>query len=328
MPFISREKLRQSLVFLIFIAVAFSLWLLKALNEEYETDISVEVTVAGLPPGVELDVDDKSQMQMQVAVHGSGTALIGYMFGDPLKIEVDYSEFNDNNGSLSIPVSQLKNRVSSKLNSYTTLVHFKGESFGVEIKRKLKNLPINVVADVKPAPGYEIKSVKTETEHLLVSAPPSYYSWLKNIEVGSVACSDIASDTVFELSVISSKKYVDIDQKSVKLMVDVEPLATVEKKIPLVFVNLPYDVVGDVKSVYDTPDYVSVKFEVSKENFDKAMSDSIVAEVDLRVLEANEVIKLKTVPEYVIGGEYTLKPSCVEIAPKKIDYLIKGLFSE
>ena len=183
MPFISREKLRQSLVFLIFIAVAFSLWLLKALNEEYETDITVEVAVTGLPPGVELDVDDKSQMQMQVAVHGSGTALIGYMFGDPLKIEVDYSEFNDNNGSLSIPVSQLKNRVSSKLNSYTTLVHFKGESFGVEIKRKLKNLPISVVADLKPAPGYEIKSVKTETEHLLVSAPPSYYSWLKNIEV-------------------------------------------------------------------------------------------------------------------------------------------------
>lgn len=328
MHFISREKLRQSLVFLIFIAVAFSLWLLKALNEEYETDISVEVAVTGLPPGVELDVDDKSKMQMQVTVHGNGTALIGYMFGDPLKIEVDYSEFNDNNGSLSIPVSQLKNRVSSKLNSYTTLVHFKGESFGVKIKRKLKNLPISVVADVKPAPGYEIKSVKTETEHLLVSAPPSYYSWLKNIEVGGVTCSDIASDTVFELSVISSKKYVDIDQKSVKLMVDVEPLATVEKKIPLVFVNLPYDVVGDVKSVYDTPDYVSVKFEVSKENFDKAMSDSIVAEVDLRVLEANEVIKLKTVPEYVIGGKYTLKPSCVNIAPKKIDYLIKGLFSE
>lgn len=328
MPFISREKLRQSLVFLIFIAVAFSLWLLKALNEEYETDITVEVAVTGLPSGVELDVDDKSKMQMQVTVHGNGTALIGYMFGDPLKIEVDYSEFNDNNGSLSIPVSQLKNRVSSKLNSYTTLVHFKGESFDVEIKRKLKNLPISVVADVKPAPGYEIKSVKTETEHLLVSAPPSYYSWLKNIEVGDVTCSDIASDTVFEVSVVSSKKYVDIDQKSVKLMVDVEPLATVEKKIPLVFVNLPYDVVGDVKSVYDTPDYVSVKFEVSKENFDKAMSDSIVAEVDLRVLEANEVIKLKTVPEYVIGGKYTLKPSCVNIAPQKIDYLIKGLFSE
>ena len=328
MHFISREKIRQSLVFLIFIAVASSLWLLKALNEEYETDITVEVAVTGLPSGVELDVDDKSKMQMQVAVHGNGTALIGYMFGDPLKIEVDYLEFNDNNGSLSIPVSQLKNRVSSKLNSSTTLVHFKGESFDVEIKRKFKNLPIKVVADLKPAPGYEIKSVKTATEHLLVSAPPSYYSWLKKVEVGGVAISDIACDTVFELSVIPSKKYVNIDQKSVKLMVDVEPLATVEKKIPLVFVNLPYDVVGDVKSVYDTPDYVSVKFEVSKENFDKAMSDSIVAEVDLRVLEANEVIKLKTVPEYVVGGKYTLKPSCVNIAPKKIDYLIKGLFSE
>lgn len=327
MSLVNRAIIRQLFVFVLFLVVASSLWLLKALNEEYETYITVDVTVTDIPEGVELDADE--ELEMQVRVLDRGTSLVSYFFGGAPKIKVDYSEMIDDNGCYTIPVSQLKNRVASKLHSTTELLHFKDENFSVNIKRRYGKLPVNAVREMSSAPHFEVKSVRIMPEEVKVSAPHSVFGWLHEVEAESVRINELDKDTVIELRVLTDEKYVNIEPLSVKLSVDVEPLEKVRLDVPLVLVNLPKDAtkVRNFKYVYNVPDSVSVDFEVSKDDLRRVSPSDFKVELDFDEVKTNRAktltVNLSSIPEYVIDGNATVVFSDVEIEPSRVGDVFK-----
>ena len=331
MPFVNGEKIRHLFVFLLFMVVASSLWLLKALNEEYETDITVGVTVTGLPEGVEIEAD--GELEMVVCVHDRGTSLVGYMLGTPPMIKVDYSELTDDNGRLSIPVSQLKNRVASRLYSSTVLLHFKDEKFKANIRKEHRELPVNVPYNISAQPHYEVKSVRVVPDYLSVDAPSSVLSWLNEIDVEGVNCSGLVNDTVIGLRVLTDAKYADIASADVELRVDVEPLVTRRIDVPLTLSNTPGDAVKvkNSKYVYDVPDSVSLEFEVSKDDCDAVSAADFVAELDFNDIKAKKAkslrVNMSKVPGYVVGGAVIVTPANVEIKPNRVRSLFKSTIS-
>ena len=131
------------MIFVFFVAVSFFMWVLKALNEKYEARISIAVTVTGVPNGIELE--ELEEGELEVIVHDNGTNLIKYLFTDVPPIKVDYSELNDNNGVLTMPVSALTNRASLLFDPSASLLHFNKELLTVRVRLEKKVLPVVVL---------------------------------------------------------------------------------------------------------------------------------------------------------------------------------------
>ena len=86
------EKGHNLFVFFCFLFVSFCLWLLKALNEKFETDIVVDVVVMNIPEGLELEED---VVGVEVFVRDEGTKLVGYMFGANPQTNIDFKDLTE-----------------------------------------------------------------------------------------------------------------------------------------------------------------------------------------------------------------------------------------
>lgn len=320
MPSEEKNRMRNFLVFMVFVLVAFSLWMLKVLNEKYETDITVAVAVTGIPEGVELDVEEDG-VELLVYVEDYGSKLLKYMFGDSPEVTVDYSEFKDDNGRLSIPVSLLENRVVSSLHQSTELQHFQNEVLEVRIKKNERYLPVDCMYDIAAVEHLELKSVKFEPEKVRVTAPPSFFYKNDAVEYEPIVADSVFKDTVFYVDALECGKYVDVEPQRVKVSVDIEPLAQIRIMVPLTRINVPADSLKalNLASVYNVPDSVAVKFEVSHKH-----SKQIDKKAFSVVLDFNDFARqdrkspvyfyLKSFPKYLDANGISLEPASISLS--------------
>ena len=329
MPVIKHDKIRHLLVYLIFLVAAFSLWLLKALNEEYDSYISVKVEVVGLPEGVELDLQE--ELMIEANVYGLGTSLVEYEFGEPVTVTVYYSDFNDNDGALSLPLSTLKNRIGNALGPMSlSLQHFREDSLKVNIRKRCRNLLAETAVDVKPAEHYEIKKIDIEPANVQVTAPPSFFVGRKSIEYNPVMCHGLMKDTTFVVDTLGSQvfkngKYVDIATLQLCIHVDVEPLCVCTVKIPLERVNFPANKIKSFNAgyIYNIPDSVIVGYEISEDSLGVAPRGAFRAKVDYNNIAISGKgctipVVLDSFPGCVDPRSVTIEPSVLELIPSNV----------
>ena len=77
--FLLAKKSREFLIFLFFVFVSFSFWLLQVLNDDYEKDLSIPLKMKNVPENVVLTSELPSSVK--VTVKDRGTVLVNYLFG-------------------------------------------------------------------------------------------------------------------------------------------------------------------------------------------------------------------------------------------------------
>ena len=77
--FLLRKESREFLIFLFFVFVSASFWLLQTLDDHYETEFSVPIKLKNVPQDVVITSDLPSDLR--VTVGDRGTVLINYMLG-------------------------------------------------------------------------------------------------------------------------------------------------------------------------------------------------------------------------------------------------------
>ena len=104
--FLLAKKSREFLIFLFFILVSFSFWLLQVLNDEYETELSIPIRMKQVPENVVLTSSLPSEMK--VSVKDRGTVLVNYLWGQNLyPLVIDFSEYSDKGTQVRIPSMSL-----------------------------------------------------------------------------------------------------------------------------------------------------------------------------------------------------------------------------
>ena len=158
MSFLNKINGHDALVFMCFLFVSFSLWLLNALNERFETDIAVDVIVTNLPEGVELENQD--DITVGIFVRDKGSELFDYKFREAPKLSIDYNDLTDNdNGTLTMHFTALENRVSNALKPSSTFLHFKDDYLTLQVKREMVMLPVKLNYDVETERHFELVDV-------------------------------------------------------------------------------------------------------------------------------------------------------------------------
>ena len=77
--FLLSKKSREFLVFLLFVFLSSSFWLLLVLNDEYETEVTIPFRMKNVPENVVLT--SELPQELKVGVKDRGTVLVNYLLG-------------------------------------------------------------------------------------------------------------------------------------------------------------------------------------------------------------------------------------------------------
>ena len=169
--FLFSQMSKEVLIFLFFLLLAGGFWLNLALNETYEKEFSIPISVVGAPKNVVLTSSETDTVK--VTIRDKGFTLLTYMYGDILKkINLNFRSYSKNNGTGSISAQDLQKMVYQQLASGSRITSVKPEKleFFYNYGAK-KQVPVRWSGRVIPEELYFISRVEYSPDSITIYAP-------------------------------------------------------------------------------------------------------------------------------------------------------------
>ena len=124
--FLFTKMSKEIFIFLFFLALSGIFWLSLTLNETYEREFAVPVSVVGVPKNAVLTSDEVDTVR--VTIRDKGIVLASYEYGKALsRIELPFRNYTHNNGTGQIPASEIQKRIYQNLMSSSKITAIKPE---------------------------------------------------------------------------------------------------------------------------------------------------------------------------------------------------------
>ena len=128
--FLLSKKSREFLVFLLFVFLSSSFWLLLVLNDEYETEVTIPFRMKNVPENVVLT--SELPQELKVGVKDRGTVLVNYLLGQTFyPITIDFEDYADRGNQVRFLSRSLDKRISSQFNQSTKLLSVKPDTLAL-----------------------------------------------------------------------------------------------------------------------------------------------------------------------------------------------------
>ena len=125
--FLLSKKSREFLVFLLFVFLSSSFWLLLVLNDEYETEVTIPFRMKNVPENVVLT--SELPQELKVGVKDRGTVLVNYLLGQTFyPVTIDFEDYADRGNQVRFLSRSLDKRISSQFNQSTKLLSVKPDT--------------------------------------------------------------------------------------------------------------------------------------------------------------------------------------------------------
>ena len=311
--FLLRKESREFLIFLFFVFVSASFWLLQTLDDHYETEFSVPLKLKNVPEDVVITSDLPSDLR--VTVSDRGTVLINYMLGRTFyPVVVNFDEYADGTSAyVRVPYTDVMKKVTMQLNTSTTLVSMKPDTLGfVCAKGIAKKIPVKLDGTVAAARKYYISDIRFQPDSVVVYAPKAVLDTIHAAYTIPVELKDV-SDTLrnqVALKHVYGAKFVP-NVSDLTVLTDMYAEKTVE--VPVTGVGFP---AGKVLRTF--PSKVQVTFQVGLNRFKEVNAIDFAVEVDYKNLPTDGSSKLKPVLR-----QWHPAVSHIRISPAELDYLIE-----
>ena len=168
--FLFSKTNRELFLFLFFLVLSGVFWLFLTLNESYEREFQIPVTITNVPKNVMLTSDETDTIRM--TIRDKGFTLATYLYGNALPhIYVDYKNYAHPDGTGTIPVSDLQKFVRQQLASGSRITAVKTEKleFYYNFGDK-KRVPVRWSGRVIPEQLYFISHVEYIPDSVTVYA--------------------------------------------------------------------------------------------------------------------------------------------------------------
>lgn len=278
------------------------------LNEDYETDIPFSVSINNVPDNLELV--DGDNVQLLVRLSDRGTVLSGYKLRKSrLSLSVDFHDFKQNGGTLSLPLSVMKKQMADLLESTTSIVQYHDDTLFVKVKQNRKLLPVVLNGKVDAAEHYEVTSVEISPVDVMVSAMPDKLETMEFVETEYVVKKYLKSDRTFQVR-IATDEYMNVEPDVVDVHVSVSPMKVKKVRVPVVQVNFP-------KPLFAMwlPTEVNLTFEVSEANYELIGPSDFVVHLDYRdiISARGGYVPLKLVDVSPLVRNVVVEPSRIMV---------------
>jgi hypothetical protein len=122
--FLFSKTNREFLVFLFFLALSSIFWLFMALNETYEREFNIPVSIVNIPKNVVLTSEETDTVRM--TIRDKGITLATYIYGDKLNnVKVNFNTFAHNNGTGIVSAAELQKLTYQQLANGSRIISVK-----------------------------------------------------------------------------------------------------------------------------------------------------------------------------------------------------------
>ncbi len=161
---------KEVLIFVFFLALSGIFWLFITLNETYEKEFAIPISVTGIPKNAVLTSDDVDTIR--VTIRDKGFVLISYMYGDVLStIKPNFRQYSKNNGTGIISSSELKRLTLQQLANTSVVTAVKPERLEFYYNYGAKKVvPVRWSGRVIPEELYFISRVEYSPDSVTIYA--------------------------------------------------------------------------------------------------------------------------------------------------------------
>ena len=310
--FLFAKKSREFLIFLFFMFVSFSFWLLQVLNDDYETEYTIPLRMKNVPDNVVLTSELPSEMK--ITVKDRGTVLVNYSWGQRLlPVTLDFAEYSDKGSQVRIPAMSLAKNVSAQLSQSSKLLVIKPDTLEfIYTKGTAKTVPVRICGSITPERQYYVSDTIFSPDSVKVYAPKAILDTITAAYTQPVNFKEV-SDTLKErvfISLVKGARFIP-DYSDLTLKVDVFAEKTVD--VPVVGVNFPHD-----KVLRTFPSKAKVTFQIGLSRFMEVGPEDFLVVVDYNDLQNEDgdkcKLQLKDMPKGV---------NHVRVNPKEMEYIIE-----
>ena len=310
--FLLAKKSREFLIFLFFVFVSFCFWLLQVLNDDYETELSMQLKLKNVPENVVLTSELPNELK--IGVQDKGTVLINYLLGKSLyPVTIDFEEYQDKGNQIRFLSSALSKRVTGQLSQSTKLLAIKPDTLELIYTRgEGKKVPVCLRGEVEAERQYYISERIFSPDSVMVYAPQEILDTITAAYTETLHVEEISDTTRHRVGIMPVKgarftpSYSDIT-----FMVDMYSEKTVE--VPVQGINFPED-----KLLRTFPSKVQVTFQVGLRQFKTVNAEDFTVVVDYQTLEKEKSEKCKPV---LLKSPANV--NLIRVAPAEIDYIIE-----
>lgn len=310
-------KQRRFLSFLFFVCLSAAFWFIRALGEQYESNVYYPVRYINFPEDKVLVGDVPYKLQLTVRAKGF-TILRSKLNLElvPLRFNVSSFSLNSKGTDTFFVVTQsVKDVLSAELNDMTILDISPDTLFfkltGISVK-KVAVLPrLSMHQRFFQQQFMMNGSIEVFPDTIIISGPGSIVDSIKYVYTEPIRYTNL-SDTVSDEFEIQPQEQVSYSQKRVIATIPVDRFTEVEIRQTVVPLNVP-----DSVDFIAIPGQVSITYRVCISNYDRIMNNPLTPRVDYNdIVEQNKPwlnVFLVDTPELINNLQFN---------PKVIEYLI------
>ncbi len=303
---------REFLIFLFFFALSGTFWVLMALNETYEKEIEVPVSIVDIPKNVVLTSDTTSIIK--VSVKDKGYSILAYLYGKKIQgIKIKFKTYEKSKGFGIVSSGELQKLVYQQLfnsSRITTIKPDKLEFFYNYGARK--RIPVMLFGKIIPGQSYYLSKIKFEPDSIEIYASNEILDSIKAAKTKRLYIKNLTDTAIrtVELQKIKGVKYVP-DRIKISMYPDI---LTEEKiEVPITAINMP-----EGKILRTFPPKVNVTFTVGASLFRMIHQENFKVIVDYNEILANPSEKCNV---YLRFSPHEVRNARIDVS--QVDYLIE-----
>ena len=312
--FLFTKTSKEFLIFLFFLALSGIFWLSLTLNETYEREFSVPVSVVGVPKNAVLTSDEVDTVR--VTIRDKGIMLVFYKYGDALKhIELPFRNYTHNNGTGQIPASEIQKRIYQNLVSSSKITAIKPEKmeFFYNYGTK-KQVPVRWSGRVIPEELYFISKVSYEPDSVTIYASQEKLDSINMVYTEQLNYANFRDTLIVDCNLAKLKGVKIVpDHIRIKFFTDVLTEERISN-IPIVGINMP-----EGKVLRTFPAKTSVSFVAGVSVYRNLKPEDFTVIVDYDEIRRNPSEKCRVYLKNVPSGISRAKLETI-----MVDYLIES----
>ncbi len=303
---------KEFLIFLFFLALSGTFWLMLALNDTYEKEIRFPVRIVNVPKNVVLtcDVDDT----VRVVLRDKGYTLCAYLYGDVVKrIDLPFSTYLKKKGYGAVSSSDITKLIYQEIYSSTSILSVKPEkieyfyNYGIH-----KSLPVRLCGDITPEASYYLARVEFSPKTVDVYGSQAALDSMQCVYTERIAIRNLKDTIERDLS-LRNMKGIKCVPSSVKISIYPDILTEESVEVPITALNMP-----EGKVLRTFPSRVKVSFTVGASLFRTVTPDKFRVVVDYNELQSSPsekcTLKIASVPHGIRNAHTEVQ---------QVDYLLE-----
>ena len=272
---------KEFLIFLFFLFLSGTFWLILALNEDCERELRIPLTLTGQPKNS--IVTDINCDTLRVTVRDKGYMLLPYIYGDVIHpLPLSFKAVNKSHGKGLMTSNELAKQLRTMLFKSTAIVSIKPDHYEFAyIDGENKKVPVRFRGNVEPSGASYLDMLIISPDKVEIYANKDKLDSIKSVYTENITVSDLKDSTEMTVK-LKPIPGVKIQPSEVKVEFYTDILTQTDCEVEVKAVNMPEGMI-----LRTFPPKVKVHYSIGSKRMKEVTEKHFTIVADYKYLLAN-----------------------------------------